>query len=421
MKSPAGLLTSGKIMAFLGPSLRRTKVSERPARRAAISVLASLALNALVILAIVKSGAFDFKGPRQPERVELQQLTAAEWNANRSVARGPQPAPAAPLPAMPPPTPQAAPPPEKPPPEQGQVVDVAPSKDNRPPDKPTKFLSDRDNRVAKETRSRFQGTEHFENRAAAPTAGGAAKKPAGDDGSDAESKEAKAGGGAQAKAQEAARQEPTPQAEGDRLAMLDRPRLPSAGPSRSGNGQVEDEGLGAPGPAGEAQEGKKKAGDPRLLPSVDSMSRIAAGPSQDYLDKDIEEGDETALNTRAFRFATFWNRFKDDVASHWQPLAVWTARDPNGTVYGGRGEYLTRLRIVLDGTGAVKRLDVIQSSGLTFLDREAVRAVRAASPFYNVPPSLLDANGEVSFPFGFIVSMNRPVLVRPKRAPGAEE
>ena len=60
------------------------------------------------------------------------------------------------------------------------------------------------------------------------------------------------------------------------------------------------------------------------------------------------------------------------------------------------------LEVVLDKTGRVVELDVERSSGLPFLDREAKRAFRQASPYPNPPAELLEA-GRFEFQFGFLL------------------
>ncbi len=76
-------------------------------------------------------------------------------------------------------------------------------------------------------------------------------------------------------------------------------------------------------------------------------------------------------------------------------------------------------RPALDREGAVKDLKIVSPSGLDFLDRVAVKAVRDASPFYNVPAGLLDASGELAFDFGFYVDLGRGrgVPTRPVYSP----
>lgn len=406
-------------MAFLGPSLRRKRITDRPAARVAAAALVSLVLNALMLVVVARLGGFELTRSVQPTRIALESLSPEQWQKNRAIAGSLLPQAVPPPVTQPPPEPAARAPEVKLPPDEtkapGQIVDVAPSKDSRPPDK-ARFASDRDSRVEKETRSRWAGTQVWEKRAPAPVAGGKGQeRPAGDGGNFSEARQAKAGeGGTNGKAGKEGPKEPAPAGADERLAMLERPQQPGAIRPGEPRPQAGDEGLGKPGAPGERQDGQRKTGDPRLLPSVESMSRIAAGPSADYIDRDVEEGDATALNTRAFKFATFWNRFKQDVVGHWRPSIVYQERDPDGTMFGSRSERATELHVVLDSTGALRDIKVVEASGLDFLDREAVRAVRAAAPFYNVPGGLLDEKGEVSFSFGMVLVMDRAIPIRPQ-------
>src|SRR5512137_2672602 len=134
-------------MNHLGPTLRRGRRPDRPGLRTAVAVVVSLLLNGFLLSRIDPASLG--LGPVKPVRpVDLASLSASDWNANRAI-RDPGAAPA-------PPPAQAQP---VPPPEQrkspGQVVETA-SSNARPP-RDTKYVSDRDSSVDKETRSRFRG------------------------------------------------------------------------------------------------------------------------------------------------------------------------------------------------------------------------------------------------------------------------
>ncbi len=400
-------------MAFLGPSLRRAKVPDRPVRRGLVAGLISLGVNAGIVLGLAAAGAFDAPDPTKQEKVELAQVTAGDWERNRTIR---DPAAAIPVP-VPPPEPPAppTPPPPPPPPEEGKpgpVVDTGPAND-RVPDS-ARYASERNNRVEKETRSRWQGTGNFKNRAPVPIVGDTDQRRRGERGSDDESREAREGQrGTNEKGGEPAPESRPAPAE-DRLALLD-PKMPRPRPSSPPRIGSDGDATGIPGLPGDPQEARRRSGDARLDPTFRDMERITAGPSLDALDPDIEEGDATALNTSSYRFATFWNRFKQDVGDHWHPGVhrQIEARAPRG-MYGG-SDRVTGLRIVLDASGAVRRIEVVSPSGLEFLDRVAVQSVRNASPFYNLPRGLLDENGELSFDFTFGVDGR---LLDP-RVPGA--
>ncbi len=144
------------------------------------------------------------------------------------------------------------------------------------------------------------------------------------------------------------------------------------------------------------------------------LARIAGGPAPDRLDG-VEEGEGTYLNTRSWKYATYFNRIKQAVASAWDPVSPLEARDPDRTMFGYRDRF-TLLGVTLDGGGHVKNLVVEQTSGVDFLDRAAVAAFESAQPFVNPPRGIVDGTGEIKFSFGFFVDMGRAGL-RLYRAP----
>jgi TonB family protein len=143
---------------------------------------------------------------------------------------------------------------------------------------------------------------------------------------------------------------------------------------------------------------------PSLMPTEEQLARAIGGGTQDAL-KDIDEGDETALNSKKWRFASFFNRVKKQVAEHWHPEEVYRRRDPTGAVYGHQNRYtLVRVQIRPDGTLANVSLE--QPSGLEFLDDEAIEAFRQAQPFPNPPRQLLERSGLINFGLGFLLDLN---------------
>jgi TonB family protein len=125
------------------------------------------------------------------------------------------------------------------------------------------------------------------------------------------------------------------------------------------------------------------------------LERALGGGSVDHLEG-IEEGDETSLNSTRWLHASFFNRTKRLVAQNWDPASIHARRDPTGRVYGTKTR-ITKVRVTLDRRGKVEKIYVIEPSGVDFLDDEAVRAFRAASPFPNLPEELA---GD-PFTFGF--------------------
>ncbi|MEL6548212.1 MAG: TonB family protein, partial [Myxococcota bacterium] len=141
-----------------------------------------------------------------------------------------------------------------------------------------------------------------------------------------------------------------------------------------------------------------------LIPTIGQLAKIVGAPMNDDV-RGIDEGDGTFLNTREFKYASFFNRMKRGIAQHWNPSPEVRRRDPTGQIYG-RTRRTTVLEITLDSDGAVEDIEVQRSSGLDFLDQVAVTAMRAAQPFPNPPKGMMDENGNIVFGFGFTLDFN---------------
>jgi TonB family protein len=146
-------------------------------------------------------------------------------------------------------------------------------------------------------------------------------------------------------------------------------------------------------------------GELSLTPSPAQLARAVGSGTQDAL-KDIDDGDETALNSKKWRFSSFFNRVKHQVQEHWHPDEVYRRRDPSGSIYG-RTNRLTIVRVQLKPNGHLVNVALEQPSGLEFLDDEAIQAFRAAQPFPNPPTGLIDANdGLINFQFSFLLELS---------------
>lgn len=115
-----------------------------------------------------------------------------------------------------------------------------------------------------------------------------------------------------------------------------------------------------------------------------------------------DEGSETLVNSRSFKFWDFFDRVKSAVRTEWDPGTVFRSRDPYGNVFGKKDRY-TILGVVLDDAGGIRQIEVMHKSGLEFLDEEAVRSFQAAAPFPNPPAGLIDDRGRIVFRFGFLL------------------
>jgi TonB family protein len=312
---------------------------------------------------------------------------------------------------------------------QGQVVSLGEPQDERPPDKPTKYLSEHDSRVLKETRAK-QTSPFFKNalskvqregknevakpknEATAPSAvqlgqnGGVKPQP---DRSVAKAEMPKQDHVQGLHLQKAPDGTINDRAgreslagSGKALAMLD----PSAQRPPAQQGPEGTPGL-QPG-----SSGKRGPLTLTLDRPGEALGPVSGGPMNDDL-RGVEEGDETLLNSRSFRYAGFINRVKETVGRIWttQVEDETARRDPTGSIYLWK-DRRTLVEFTIDRQGELKDVHVTVSSGVDYLDHVALDAFRRAERFPNPPPGLFSADGTVTFGFGFVLGLERGFRMR---------
>jgi TonB family protein len=168
------------------------------------------------------------------------------------------------------------------------------------------------------------------------------------------------------------------------------------GPARSSGGVA----AGSPNPSPKTTKGSM----PSLVPSEQQIARAIGNGTQDHL-KDIDDGDETALNAKKWKFASFFNRVKQQVRDHWRPAEEYRRRDPSGSIYGQKDRY-TLLRVQLKPDGSLANVALENPSGVEFLDDEAIEAFKQAQPFPNPPKQLVETTGLIEFKFGFFFELS---------------
>jgi outer membrane biosynthesis protein TonB len=142
-----------------------------------------------------------------------------------------------------------------------------------------------------------------------------------------------------------------------------------------------------------------------LVPSEAQIAQALGSGTQDRL-VDVDEGAETALRAKNWKFATFFNRVKTQVRDHWKPAEEYARRDPTGRIYGSEDRY-TLLQVKLKPDGWLSDVSLVHTSGLEFLDQIAMDAFRGAQPFLNPPRELVEAeHGHLSFTFGFFFEVS---------------
>jgi TonB family protein len=346
--------------------------------------------------------------------VDLMTLAADQWDQNRKV--GPAPKPNSPafqkLPA-----PAAVPVPEKKAPEaipKGQIVDVAPGNDEKPNDD-AKYLAEHNNKVEKESRAKDQ-TAFYKNAMPHRTTTLPPNEHTGHDNVDHPSLSGNQGTANDEREKKDGKQAghfevPTTEHR-DQVAVVEKGTDGEISNQKEsdqikGNSDKLRISAGDQGPPDNEPGSLGKAGSrnvANLLPSQATVDKITGAAANDHLDG-VEQGEGTYLNTREWKYATFFNRVKQSVGEHWDPSTPLRQRDPDGRVYAYKDRY-TLLTVTLDDIGRVKALTIEKSCGVDFLDHEAVAAFERAQPFPNPPPGLLNSNQEIHFSFGFFLEVN---------------
>ena len=381
--------------------------------RVLVAIALALLLHLLFFGALIVVAALFPEKPRPiKQSVTLRTIDAGQWQQNRGDAPPEESAQARAARQQKKPEEKK---PEKHP--KGQVVDVAPGNEEKPKDD-AKYLAEHDNRVDKETRAREQ-TQFYKN--AQPKRTTTHKTPAlGHDA--AEEAQSKGNNGLGHDERPAAMPQPrhgemqvpdihprqeialrTPQdGKGPGLKIPNQPQSDAlhgnsdhfkVSPGTPGQGAQVDPSLGRLGNFGIAN----------LMPSQAALDQIDGAAPNDHLDAD--QGDQTLLNTKEWKYAGFFNRVKQAVGVYWNPGEVLRQRDPTGNIYGGKDRY-TVLTVTLTQRGMVKDIHVDKGSGIDFLDQEAIHAFHQAQPFPNPPAGLLAEDGLVHFQFGFFLEMS---------------
>jgi TonB family protein len=366
----------------------------------------------LMFLSLLHLAVPPMKHPPSNSAVMLRGLSAETWAKNRGEPPPKSDQKESPQTARREPEKKKV---EKKQPEQapGQVVAVAPGNNQEDPN--AKFAAESSNKVQKQTKAKEQ-TAFYRNAMPQRTS----NTPQDGNGTDSTDK-------AQVAGNNGIGQDDRPLREGAKKMIIEvpdikkkseiamrEPKTDGAGIDISNRHETEEvQGNSKrlriqPGSEGEGDDTSTgRAGQPgvaNLLPSPAVLDKIIGAAANDHL-QDVEEGDGTYLNTKEWKYASFFNRVKQSVGQHWNPGGQLRMRDPTGNIYGGRDRY-TVLNVTLNDQGRVREIYVEKSCGLDFLDLEAIQSFERAQPFPNPPPGLVQADSSVKFQFGFFLEMS---------------
>lgn len=129
-----------------------------------------------------------------------------------------------------------------------------------------------------------------------------------------------------------------------------------------------------------------------------------ASQTSDYL-KGKDPGLETLLNTREYRYYTYFNRIRRRLSEHWEPKvkAKVNRMLQQGRTIASTDDKVTKLLIVLNDNGVLVKVQVLSDSGIRDLDDAAIEAFRAAAPFPHPPDGIVDEEGTIKIRWDFVL------------------
>lgn len=144
-------------------------------------------------------------------------------------------------------------------------------------------------------------------------------------------------------------------------------------------------------PAGSARTKPEDLTREDLKLTMADMRQALTGDngSIDYV-PNAAKGRFTSLNARKFAYAAFYNQIKKVIRFYWEPNRA------ASTIRWSGQSLETRLRVVVQANGTLASVETVKSSGYPVLDAAAIRAVRKAAPFYNVPKGLLNEDNQLN-------------------------
>lgn len=155
----------------------------------------------------------------------------------------------------------------------------------------------------------------------------------------------------------------------------------------------------------EAKRQGKKPADDESSSDLASLSRSMDPGSEllipeDYY-PDLRHGPHTYLNVLRFPDIQYFVRLKRVFKLTFNPLSPLREAYFHNRI--ARGKLETVLGLSIDAQGNLAELFVFRESGLETYDQEAIRTIRASSPFSTPPARLLDKEGLLRMSWTFTV------------------
>ncbi|MBL7545166.1 MAG: energy transducer TonB [Bdellovibrionaceae bacterium] len=133
------------------------------------------------------------------------------------------------------------------------------------------------------------------------------------------------------------------------------------------------------------------------------------------LPNDVSVGDFTALNTDQYQFYTFYARVEDLVRFRWE-TRIRNAIDDfdRRKIIKGLSQktWITQIEFLIDPQGHLKKAILLKESGIPQFDLSSVRAFEDAKVFPNPPKEMIQSDGYIHLRYSFHVYFNPSYIAR---------
>lgn len=140
-----------------------------------------------------------------------------------------------------------------------------------------------------------------------------------------------------------------------------------------------------------------------VQPSSQATGILRNG-TMDILDDSIAYGPTTLLNTREYKYASFYNRLKQELGPRWETKIKNILRLKED-VKKLKGLYKTETVFTMDKNGKIIKVKVSKSSGYENFDEAAFYSLHEIPTMQNLPKDLQEENGNYELNLGFIVQL----------------
>lgn len=159
--------------------------------------------------------------------------------------------------------------------------------------------------------------------------------------------------------------------------------------------------------AKEIQKNNKKATQNLTRKGLKTGTNKTAGlgRTNDFLE-DIPLGDFTRLNTQEYEFYGFYHRIRQKLEQFWGLNIKDKAEKlyKEGRTIASDTNLITGLTIKLDHRGKIVDIVLKSTSGVKELDDAAIESFNQAGPFPNPPKGMLKDDGKATIDWGFVVN-----------------